>query len=330
MLPVLHQQIAPPVVRRQVTSSKLQRQSKYHQMTANITKNAPFRFTRHEAESIQRQRQQNLRRVCQEQHPDVAPPNLDSDVPLDQSLTSVLTQTYVNDDFHITVTIVRKAGSSNWRRFMRDLYNISSPGSQAKGPPLTALSKRPQADIKRCLKQYTKILFVRHPLVRLLSGFRDKFRNLPTGHYVEAANRIIWKIRRKDPVDRRHPDLTFTEFLTFLVSSTRRGLDIHWVPIFQRHRPCLMRYDVIGKLETIIQDTEYLIENLGVKGQIEYSWPKPYTGSSNTTLLMEYYSKVPPNILKKVCQVYRDDFAAFEYALPHDFSNLESYFEAIG
>ena len=125
--------------------------------------------------------------------------------------------------------------------------------------------------------------------------------------------------------------MTFKEFLTYLDGAKNgQRFDSHWALTFKKYKPCHVRYDVIGKLETLLPDVDYLTEKLGVRGRVEYRYPKPYSGSSNTSLLIENYSKVPPELVRSICQIYHDDFIAFDYALPTNFSDLAEYLAKIG
>ncbi|XP_022096482.1 carbohydrate sulfotransferase 14-like isoform X2 [Acanthaster planci] len=283
----------------------------------------PRLLSREEAEAVQRRRRNHLRKVCNEFY-HLSPLDLNSSSPLGPDLVAALGRTYVNDDYNLTVTIVRKAGSTNWKKFMTDLHAISSKSTRLALEPL---HKRSQEDIKHALKHYTKVLFVRNPLVRLLSAFRDKFVKLPTRVYVRMADRIIRRIRRERPPNPEQPDLTFTEFLTYIAAVKGRNGDPHWIPVFRACKPCQVRHDFVGKLETLQSDTAYLIDKLGVGGRVQYDYPKPFTGSSNVTRLMDYFSGVPPEIIEKICNLYWDDFVVFDYPMPDDFSNLKSYME---
>ena len=135
---------------------------------------------------------------------------------VNQTINYLLSMSYVNDDYKIIVTTINKVGSSNWRRFMQDLHKISSENFRKAWPPLKLIRARPTVEIQQNLKEYTKVLFVRHPLVRLLSAYRDKFVKLPTSYYVNAAVKIIKIIRKQSPANLTKPDVTFTEFLIHL------------------------------------------------------------------------------------------------------------------
>ncbi|XP_038052696.1 carbohydrate sulfotransferase 14-like [Patiria miniata] len=302
-----------------------QKQWDYLQARPDVAK--PRVYSRNETAAVQTQRQAHMAQVCR----DVFKiPPLDLGSPWEpKTYKRILGNTYVNDDFNLTVTIIRKVGSSNWRRFMTSLFDISSKGFKGRWTALKPLGQRTADGIRRELQRNTKVLFVRNPLVRLLSGFRDKFVKLPTAFNIQTANTIIRKIRGRKAKNPAIPDPTFTEFLRYLLGKNGLIGDEHFAPIFKLSKPCMVRYDFIGKLETLPSDTDYLIDKLGVKGRVEYGYPKPYSGSSNTTRLVEYFSRVSPELIQKVCEVYKDDFVAFSYPMPSDFSDLKTYMEKI-
>ncbi|XP_022096479.1 carbohydrate sulfotransferase 14-like [Acanthaster planci] len=318
----------PRAISRQ--QSQLRYQDQWDYLKVNTSANKPLVYSRSETEAVQAERQRHLEQVCRDVlH--IPALNLHTRPLLDPATFKwLLGNTYINDDYNLTVTIIRKVGSSNWRRFMTDLFRISSKGFQRNWEALKPLRKRPSSDITHQLQRNTKVLFVRNPLLRLLSGFRDKYVKLPTNWNIKTANKIILHLRGRKAPKPAVPDLTFTEFLRYLLEE-KSGLigDEHFSPIFQLSQPCQVRYDFIGKLETLPSDTAYLIDKLGVGGRVEYGYPKPYSGSANTTRLVEYFSQVPPKLIKEICKVYQEDFLAFDYPIPSDFSDLQSYMERI-
>ncbi|XP_071795731.1 carbohydrate sulfotransferase 11-like isoform X2 [Asterias amurensis] len=312
----------------QIQASNVHNVSDTAVTTTAKTQQPTFSF---ETKEIQLHRKKHMDRMCHSKY-HIETLDFGSQKPIEvQAFKYLLDLSYVNDDYKIIVTTIHKVGSSNWRRFMQDLHKISSDKFRKAWPPLKFLSKRPTVEIQQNLKEYTKVLFVRHPLVRLLSAYRDKFVKLPTSHYVGAAVKIIKIIRKQSPANLKKPDMTFTEFLTYLDGAKNgQRFDSHWALTFEKYKPCHVRYDVIGKLETLLPDVDYLTDKLGVKGRVEYRYPKPYSGSSNTSLLIENYSKVPPELVRSICQIYHDDFIAFDYALPKNFSDLAEYLTKIG
>ncbi|XP_071795734.1 carbohydrate sulfotransferase 11-like [Asterias amurensis] len=287
-------------------------------------------FSLETTNKIQQHRKKHMDRMCRQTYHVEALDFGSQNTIANQTIKYLLSMSYVNDDYKIIVTTINKVGSSNWRRFMQDLHKISSENFRKAWPPLKLIRARPTVEIQQNLKEYTKVLFVRHPLVRLLSAYRDKFVKLPTSYYVNAAVKIIKIIRKQSPANLTKPDVTFTEFLTHLYGTKGQSFNNHWVRVFRKYKPCHVRYDVIGKLETLLPDVDYLTDKLGVKGRVEYRYPKPYSGSSNTSLLIENYSKVPPELIRSICQIYHDDFIAFDYALPTNFSDLAEYLAKIG
>ncbi|XP_052073034.1 carbohydrate sulfotransferase 9-like [Mytilus californianus] len=114
---------------------------------------------------------------------------------------------------------------------------------------------------------FTRIMIVRDPFERLLSGYIDKFF-LPSP--------IFWKKRGKYIIKQFRPNssvkeqacghnVTFLEFMQYVVHVTSREKNMeepHFTPMHTHCKPCLIRYDYVWKLETIMQDFKHTIEHL--------------------------------------------------------------------
>ena len=110
-------------------------------------------------------------------------------------------------------------------------------------------------------------MFVRHPLHRILSAYRDKFF-FPTGE-----NKFIYNLFA-DSIKRNYPDttnitfqppskafVTFKQFMSFVVGNSRHGywLNDHFAPFYDLCRPCDIKYDFVGKMETMQMDSQFII-----------------------------------------------------------------------
>ena len=162
------------------------------------------------------------------------------------------------------------------------------------------------------LKTYFKFLFVREPLHRLLSAFKDKFLgNNPGSREVSRSARegIVKSYRPRDYVRDGSNLVTFPEFIKYFSNPERRR-DHHWRQYDKICHPCLVKYDFIGKLENFSEDGPSLLRMAGLSD--EAAFPPIHQHTSGDEVLNNY-SQVPPDDIKKIGELYFSDFAMFGY-----------------
>ncbi|XP_054750526.1 carbohydrate sulfotransferase 11-like isoform X1 [Lytechinus pictus] len=258
----------------------------------------------------------------------------------------------VNEEHRIIYCNVPKVGCTNWKSiFLKlagfDKINISvlhNLGTNTKGKIyLDYLHRYPNISHRRfMLQNYTKFFFVRHPFTRILSAFRNKFAP-NTSYYFrnkgqEAerwlsryGSQIIEKYRGKAEAIRvssnwnKEYDLTFSEFIRFLVDPYTDSYNKHWSDIHSMCLPCDIDYDVIGKYETINEDADYILRLINVDPEITFPTPNPLTmtNSSSGKLVDKYYKKVPKLYLYQLAKLYDVDFELFGYD-PVPFLNINN------
>jgi len=106
---------------------------------------------------------------------------------------------------------------------------------------------------------------------------------------------------------------TFSEFVTYLTDPrTSRPFNRHWMPFHEMCRPCQVRYDFIGHLETLSQDADYVLNKIGlrnVKMLYKNSLPK-----NTSSLVASKVTTLTQDQIKKLTDVYRLDFLLFGYS----------------
>lgn len=148
---------------------------------------------------------------------------------------------------------------------------------------------------------YFRFCFCRNPFARILSAYLDKIQRLdkPEGAL----------FRRHAGLD-AEADVTFAKFLDVLSASRnhKHKWDPHWRPQFNLLRPDILRYGLIGRIETF--DADYAGVRSCLDGKIDaYEDISPHkTGASDK--LKDYFT---PALTDIVSQVFADDFAHFGY-----------------
>merc|ERR1712183_377712 len=165
-----------------------------------------------------------------------------------------------------------------------------------------------------------KILTVRNPLERIVSGYRDKMTRIIGPYYHKVAQYVLqrYKYLRKsnytteDIHNNKFP--TFEDYINFLVDEENIPYqnDLHWASYFSLCNPCSHKYDIIIKLETLTEDSFFLRKILSVD-KTDYELIIPPSKNPERYNFMAYYSNLSKSLLKKLYLKYKFDFEAFGY-----------------
>ena len=245
---------------------------------------------------------------------------------------------YVNDEFGFLFCRVPKVGITNWKRLLVYLLQRDKTNSYVLRIPemavhvgrfrqlleSTLLSTYSPSEVQYRLKNYLKIMFVRHPLDRLLSAYRSKFTR-PTHDNVKNFYRtygkyIISRYRQTpSPISLElGADVKFDEFLRF-VSETRRGHNAHWAPYVNQCFPCEVGYDFIGRYETMTDDANFLLDLWNVTN---IRFPKASRPLSEESYLFQHaYRNISSNLTDELLRQYEADFKAFDFDKAPDFDS---------
>lgn len=199
---------------------------------------------------------------------------------------------------------------------------LAIPANQAHvAGNLRALSEFPVPEINRRLRSYLKFVFVREPFERLVSAYRNKFTlSYNTAFHKRYGTKIVRR-HRLDPRPEaleRGDDVSFEEFVYYLVDpATQREepFNEHWERVHSLCHPCLIHYDVVGKYETLEQDSRYVLQLAGVEQQVGF----PSSSKSTRTtgdMAAQFFRNISPFYQKKLYNLYRMDFLLFNYSLP--------------
>lgn len=180
----------------------------------------------------------------------------------------------INEATKIIYCGIEKAGSTFWRRFFQYLnkrivqspYNIK-PEKVAENH--VDIRKTNLVKLLGLLQLSTKFIFVRNPYTRLLSGYVDKIYS-PNPYYWKLGAKAV-RHARKIETPCGH-ETTFKEFVDYIIHAHDRKLerDEHFIPGHEMCIPCQIQYNYIGKIETFIGDTFYILEKLNLTQYLPY------------------------------------------------------------
>ncbi|XP_053134658.1 carbohydrate sulfotransferase 14 [Hemicordylus capensis] len=232
---------------------------------------------------------------------------------------TVLKHILVNDKHRFLYCYVPKVACSNWKRILKvldgALENVNVNLKMDHKRDLVFLSDMKPDEIHYRLKHYFKFIFVRDPMERLLSAYRNKFGEIK--EYQLKYGVEIVKRYRKNPGKSTGDDVTFSEFLRYLLDEEVERMNEHWMPIYNLCQPCVISYDFIGSYERLNEDANYILERVQAPSFVRFperqSWYKPVTPES----LHYYLCNSPKGLLKELLPKYILDFSLFAYPLPN-------------
>ncbi|XP_042310404.1 carbohydrate sulfotransferase 8-like [Sceloporus undulatus] len=231
----------------------------------------------------------------------------------------VARQLFVDENHKFIYCEVPKVGCSNWKKILLLLtLNISRDTSEVNHSTIhtTNLLKRlssysPEQQLE-FLSTYTKVMFTRHPLERLVSAYRDKLLHSEPYYSITVANKIKAFSNRKNYTTK----VTFQEFVNYVVARNPKDMDIHWQPMFLLCDPCNIHYDILGKLETLARDVDHVLKRIGAPESLHYPNNKLYSSEKPTSkdITLNYLKELNFDQLQKAKEVYEIDLSLFNYS----------------
>ncbi|XP_051879604.1 carbohydrate sulfotransferase 9-like [Pristis pectinata] len=246
-----------------------------------------------------------------------------------RSLIRLVSQVYVEERHKLLYCEVPKAGCSNWKRILMVLSGLAKSPSNIShdfvhySKRLRHLDSYSLRETYELLNSFTKVLFVRDPMERLVSAFRDKFEHSNSYYHPVFGKAILKKYRANASAEalRTGSGVTFSEFVQYLLDPHKPvGMDIHWEQISKLCSPCLINYDFIGKFESLEQDANYLLKLIGAPEGLQFpSFKDRHSSDERTTsaVVEQYLAQITPSERQQIYNFYYLDYLMFNYSKPH-------------
>ncbi|XP_034036385.1 carbohydrate sulfotransferase 14 [Thalassophryne amazonica] len=270
-----------------------------------------------ESQVLQEIRNRTIRTMCSQKN---MPHSLWSLNPLQRK--TLLQHILVNDQYHFLYCYVPKVACSNWKRVLKvlsgTLESVDVNIKMDHRSDLLFLSALKPDEIRYRLKHYFKFLFVREPMERLLSAYRNKFGEIES-YQKKYGVEIIKRYRKGHVKDSaiKGDDVTFSEFVQYLLDEDAEHMNEHWMPVYNLCQPCAVSYDFIGTYEHLESDAEFVLQHIGAPPHVHFPerqmWYKPVT----TETLHYYLCTLPQKVLRELLPKYILDFSLFAYPLPN-------------
>ncbi|XP_070765730.1 carbohydrate sulfotransferase 8-like [Enoplosus armatus] len=235
---------------------------------------------------------------------------------------------FVEDKYKLLYCQVPKAGCSNWKRTLMVLAGQAPNAQSIKhdtvhyGHHLKELDSFDRQGIMHRLETYTKVMFVREPMERMVSAYRDKFEN-PNNYYHSLFGKPIiskYRVNASWAALKTGSGVTFKEFVQYLLDVHRPvGMDIHWEQANQLCNPCLIDYDFIGKFENMEEESNFLLRLTGAPPNLtlpSFKDRNPTEKRTSIQITQKYFSQVSMLERQRVYDFYYMDYLMFNYSKP--------------
>ncbi|XP_030829019.1 carbohydrate sulfotransferase 14-like isoform X2 [Strongylocentrotus purpuratus] len=260
--------------------------------------------------------------------------NMSRQIDLDHTEGSVFKSVghlLVDDKYKVLFGFIPKVGCTTWKGIIGKLHR-KHKNDLAKINTLRNFGDN-HTEIYYRLQNYRKVLFVREPITRMLSGYLSKLRNF-------KGNQRIWEQfigesivkryrgynhveRYKDEIIKPWMNITLSEYIQYITdigSNIYMGeLNDHWLPLHVVSNPCQIHYDFIGHYENLAVEGPFVLKWLGVDNLI--SFPPVHESHASNALIREY-SEISLSFLKRISAYYSFDYKAFGYHINETLSIL--------
>ena len=148
---------------------------------------------------------------------------------------------------------------------------------------------------------------VRHPFERLVSAYVD---------VVVKVNHHNWYPEMKNqPFDKFVKDVVLKEAEESPNDKLYSKMNIHWRPFNSLCSFCNVRYNVISKMETFVEDKRHILEMLGEGEGEEAKEVKLGNVAENPTadLTRKYFRNLSSELRLKLSELYKYDLQMFGY-----------------
>jgi len=174
--------------------------------------------------------------------------------------------------------------------------------------------------------RYFTFLFVREPLERLVSAYRDKLVVDRGYHNVDMHIVRQYRPHEYNASVKRY-NVTFAEFVRYVLDqhSVGKVLDRHWIPQNELCRVCHLRWDFIGHYDTLLEDSDYVVSKLKSRimdveqrGRVaNITFPADSGHRKSSEFLQQMYATVPATHVRALYKLYAVDYALFGFKHPN-------------
>ncbi|XP_072017809.1 LOW QUALITY PROTEIN: carbohydrate sulfotransferase 13-like [Amphiura filiformis] len=259
-------------------------------------------------------------------------------------MKDILSYILVSDAYNVLYCYIPKVACSNWKSAM--LLLNGKNGAHPHKTFIPSLKTFSDEEVERRLRDYTKFIIVRNPHERLLSAYIEKFVKessftLPvqrkfgpiihrnnvkylTKKYANATGNVKKRIHLMKDASK----VSFQEFIRYVGDpDPDNKLDNpHWREMYRLCSPCSIQYDFIGKLDTITEDSKFILSHIGATNLTSIVQAKPHhaTNSSSAGKVQKAYEEVTEEDVLQFEKRFEKGMALFGYQRPTSITGFKS------
>ena len=248
---------------------------------------------------------------------------------------NVLSHVIVNEKYKVLFCYIPKISCSNMKRIflvMENLYpSIETADSPTMHREIVRLSRYRHEKREYMLKHFYKFLLVRDPFERLVSAYRNKLEgSRGKSFFPSMSKNIIAKYRYNGAkiLPGQDYNVTFTEFVRYLIDNPPWSVNEHWMPYVDLCRPCNIQYDFIGSIDTLQRDVKHAMRKIHANETKYYvfkSKGSPLTKTKQATA--GFLKELPRKYFDQILAIFKQDHELFGYPLP-EYETLDKRYPA--
>ncbi|XP_006825442.1 carbohydrate sulfotransferase 11-like [Saccoglossus kowalevskii] len=221
----------------------------------------------------------------------------------------------VSEKYKFMFKLMPKVSSTTWKNFLPIIDPECFKSSKEMELNLTITD----------VEKYTKIIFFREPLERLVSFYYNNIhytanQSSQNKQYDDLIKKIGLRshsVIAHNPKGKEIYNITFIEFVKMVIHHHSYGeympLGGHLVKQYQRSYVCSFKYDFIGHFEQLGEDAACVLELIGLDNI--YRFPDIHAQKGNLRY-KESLGSLPKYVLESLIEVYRLDYEIFGYRIP--------------
>ena len=251
----------------------------------------------------------------------------------DRHRHNLLNHLVVNEEHKVLYCFIPKVSSSAMCRIfvvMEGLYPSIEKASNVHNR-VVRLNNKKFSKEKRLymLENFYKFVIVRDPLERLVSGYRDKIQNkthIYNKHQRDLVKKAIERYRYNNTktVEPGVHDMSFTEYVRYLIDTPTQLVDEHWMSYEHLCRPCNVKYDFIGSIATLQRDVTHIMRQIKANESKYFVTQRSGWSTKAKQATASLLKELPQKYFDQLLVSRKTEFDLFGYPLP-DYETLEKH-----
>ena len=181
---------------------------------------------------------------------------------------------------------------------------------------------------KHMLKDFYKFMIIRDPFERLVSAYQNKLQAEKTQKdFVNIEKTIILRYREKKKTVEAGDKVSFTEYVRHLIETPAWKLNDHWMPYENLCRPCDVKYDFIGSIDTLERDVTYVMRQIHVNETKTHVKQASSALAKTKLATASFFKQLPQTYFDQLLAIRKIDFELFGYPLP-EYKTLDKHYHA--